>query len=172
MSAPVAADPVSAAPVSAEPVSAEPGPTSPPPADPDPEVAGDPPITRLASDHGTTTIAESVVARIAARAAAEVEGVSSLGVESGAIRGVVRRIRGDEFSHPGLGVEVGTRQAAVDLTLTVEYPAPIHETAADVRRTVIDRLESMTGLEVVEVNIVVSDLAIEPSGPADRSRVR
>lgn len=130
------------------------------------------------TDHGKgrTTIAESVVAKIASLAAKEVAGVDTLGgLISGAISGVVGRIRGDEHRTAGVGVEVGERQAAIDLTMTVSYPYPIHETAENVRNNVIDRIESMTGLEVVEVNIAVIDLSFDASngtGPASSSGTR
>ncbi len=119
-------------------------------------------ITSIESSTGTTTIAESVVAKIASIAAQEVEGVASLGgAIAGALAGVVGRIRGDEHKTAGVGVEVGTKQAAVDLSLTVSYPSSINQVADAVRQNVIDRIEAMTGLEVVEVNIAVIDLAFE-----------
>ncbi len=117
-------------------------------------------ITSLETDKGTTSIAESVVAKIAAMSAREVDGVDSLGgVLSGALASVVGRIRGDEHKTAGVGVEVGTKQAAVDISLTVMYPASIPQVAESVRQNVISRIESMTGLEVVEVNVAVADLA-------------
>jgi uncharacterized alkaline shock family protein YloU len=76
---------------------------------------------------------------------------------------VLGRIRGPEHRTAGVGVEVGTRQAAVDISLTVEYPASIQEVAESVRQNVRDRIESMTGLEVTEVNIAVTDLAFPES---------
>lgn len=129
-------------------------------------------ITSLATERGTTTIAESVVAKIASLAAREVDGVDSLGgAISGAIAGVVGRIRGDEHKTAGVGVEVGTKQAAVDLSLTVAYPASIHQVAEAVRQNVIDRIEAMTGLEVIEVNIAVADLAFEGDDEPTTGRV-
>lgn len=111
---------------------------------------------------GKTTISESVVTKIASLAAKEVEGVDSLGgALSGAISGVVGRIRGDEHSTPGVNVEVGERQAAIDLSMIVRYPFPIQQTAEAVRDNVIDRIQAMTGLQVVEVNISVTDLAFD-----------
>lgn len=129
-------------------------------------------VASLATERGTTTIAESVVAKIASLAAREVDGVDSLGgVLSGAIAGVVGRIRGDEHKTSGVGVEVGTKQAAVDISLTVTYPASIHEVAEAVRQNVITRIEAMTGLEVVEVNIAVTDLAFEGDDEPSTGRV-
>jgi len=70
-------------------------------------------------------------------------------------------VRGSEHKTAGVGVEVGAKQAAVDLTMKVRYPFPIHEVADSVRQNVTERIESMTGLQVVEVNIAVTDLAFD-----------
>jgi len=59
----------------------------------------------------------------------------------------------------GFSVEVGERQAAVDITVNVEYGRPIHQVTDALRRNVINRVESLTGLEVSEVNITVNDLS-------------
>ena len=128
---------------------------------------------RQGSERGTTTIDDSVIAKIAGMAAREVNGMAGLGgAVSGALADMVGRIRGDEHATGGVGVEVGMRQAAVDLVIKVQYPATVHEVAASVRENVIDRIEGMTGLEVVEVNIVVTDLSFgqddEDDEDADR----
>ena len=126
-------------------------------------------VALLETDRGTTSIDDSVVAKIAALAAREVDGVAALGgALSGALANVVGRIRGGEHRTAGVGVEVGSRQAAVDISCQMEYPASIHEVADSVRQNVIDRIESMTGLEVVEVNIAVSDLVF----PEDEAESR
>lgn len=117
-------------------------------------------VAKRSDGRGTTTIDEGVVAKIAGIATREVSGVATMGgTLSGAVAQVVGRIRGDEHATSGVGVEVGTRQAAVDLSITVQYPATITEVASSVRDNVIDRIEKLTGLEVVEVNIAVTDLA-------------
>ncbi|CAN5147147.1 Asp23/Gls24 family envelope stress response protein [soil metagenome] len=119
-------------------------------------------VASVASNHGTTSIAGSVVAKIASIATREIDGVESLGgALSGAIAGVVGRIRGDDHKTSGVGVEVGTKQAAIDLSITVTYPSSITQVTDAVRSNVIERIESMTGLEVVEVNIAVIDLAFD-----------
>jgi uncharacterized alkaline shock family protein YloU len=135
----------------------------------------------LRSEYGTTTIADGVVAKIAALATREVNGVAELGGSvSGAISGVMGRITGSGTNEPrtaGVGVEVGETQAAVDLTVKVLYPASIHEVADAVRQNVKDRIESMTGLQVVEVNIAIVDLLFpgeqrdEEAAPTRSSRV-
>lgn len=129
-------------------------------------------LARLETDKGVTSISEDVVSKIAAIAAREVEGVESLGgALSGAIGNVVGRIRGDDHKTAGVGVEVGSRQAAVDLSMTIRYPASIMDVTGAVRQNVIDRIEKMTGLEVVEVNIAVNDLAF-PGSEQDQNTGR
>lgn len=113
-------------------------------------------------DRGTTTIRDVVVAKIVGIAAREVRGVADLGgTTESALGGVVGRLRGDEHTTVGVGVEVGEREAAVDVAMKVEYPARIHEVAASVRDNIISRVETMTGLDVVEVNVSVVDLVFE-----------
>jgi uncharacterized alkaline shock family protein YloU len=108
---------------------------------------------------GETTIDDSVVTKVAGIAAREVPGVHELG--AGAVRAigaVTQRVGiGDERTQ-GVSVEVGEREAAVDLTVVVEYGEPIPRVADALRENVIRRIEGLTGLSVTEVNIAVNDL--------------
>jgi uncharacterized alkaline shock family protein YloU len=114
----------------------------------------------LASEQGTTTIADVVVAKIAGIAAREVPGVHELLTQGagGAIAGLAQRVTGGDQRAQGVNVEVGEREAAVDLRMTVDYGVSIHQVAEAVRRNVVNRLQAMTGLVVREVNIAVDDL--------------
>ncbi|MGV9679368.1 Asp23/Gls24 family envelope stress response protein [Nocardia sp. NPDC003482] len=117
----------------------------------------------LVTDQGTTTIADVVVQKIAGLAAREVRGVHALGGGAARAFGALRdRIPGASASvGQGVSVEVGEKQAAVDLELVVEYGVAIAELARLVRRNVITAIEQMTALEVVEVNVNVNDVYIE-----------
>jgi len=70
-------------------------------------------------------------------------------------------------------VEVGEKQAAVDLDIIVEYGASIVDLARAVRRNVVMAVERMTGLEVIEVNIAVNDIHLpgDDDAPGQPSRV-
>ncbi len=121
--------------------------------------------TRLAEDtsQGKTTIASSVVQKVAGMAAREISGVYALGGGLSRAFGEIReRIPGSSGASQtsGVTVEVGEKQAAVDIDLIVEYGASIVELAKAVRRNVIGAIERMTGLEVIEVNITVNDIHI------------
>ncbi|MHA6803672.1 Asp23/Gls24 family envelope stress response protein [Salinifilum ghardaiensis] len=131
--------------------------------------------TELENSQGTTTISNMVVSKIAGLAAREVNGVHDFGVGASRAFGAMHeRIPGARSStSQGVAVEVGQRQAAIDLTVVVEYGASIVEIARAIRRNVIGALEQMTGLEVVEVNINVVDLHLpgddeEGSTPSGR----
>jgi len=124
----------------------------------------------LVSNQGTTSIADTVVSKIAGLAAKDVSGVFALGGGASRAVGALReRIPGGRVNHSqGVSVEVGETQAAVDIDLIAEYGVAIADLAAGVRRNVIASVERMTGLQVTEVNIAVADVHL-PSDDADDS---
>ena len=117
--------------------------------------------SRLASTQGRTTIADTVVAKIAGMATRDVGGVHQLGGGVARALGAFReRIPGSGGPNvsQGVSVEVGETQAAVDIDIVAEYGVSIADLATGVRRNVITSIERMTGLQVVEVNISVTDV--------------
>lgn len=117
----------------------------------------------LVTQHGRTSIADAVVAKIAGIATREVSGVHALGGGAARAVGALReRIPGGRTNHSqGVSVEVGERQAAVDIQLVAEYGVSIADLADGIRRNVIGSVERMTGLDVTEVNIEVQDVHLE-----------
>ncbi|WP_405843938.1 Asp23/Gls24 family envelope stress response protein [Streptomyces platensis] len=129
--------------------------------------------SRNTGDLGRTTIADGVVAKIAYLAAGDVAGVHALGSGLSRSVGAVRkRVPGGGTTTHGVKVEVGEKQAAVDLDIVVEYGEVIPEVGKAVRENVISSVERMTGLEVVEVNIAVSDVQLPEEEEAETERVR
>ncbi|MFI8188227.1 Asp23/Gls24 family envelope stress response protein [Streptomyces sp. NPDC085946] len=123
------------------------------------------PARRGGGDPGTrgrTTIADGVVEKIAGMAARDVDGVHAMGSGLSRTFGAVRdRVPGGAKAVTrGVKAEVGEVQAALDLEIVVEYGAAIADVARDVRENVIAAVERMTGLDVVEVNIAVSDVKL------------
>jgi uncharacterized alkaline shock family protein YloU len=117
----------------------------------------------LRSELGSTSIADAVVTKIASIAAREVGGVHDLGSGTArAIGGATRSIPiagvGVDERMQGVAVELGEREAAVDLTVVIEYGESIPRIANALRQNIIRRIEGMTGLKVTEVNIAVNDL--------------
>ena len=70
-----------------------------------------------------------------------------------------------------MSVEVGEREAAVDLTLVIEYGESIPQVSEAVRNNVIKRVEGITGLSVTEVNVEVNDLYFPGDETAEPQRV-
>jgi uncharacterized alkaline shock family protein YloU len=133
---------------------------------------------QLTSEPGNTAVTDTVVAKVAGVATREMPGVYAMGAGMARAIGVVRdRLPGVTSTGvtQGVTVEVGERQAAVDLDLVVEYGISIPDLADGVRRNVIDAVERMCGLEVTEVNITISDVHLptddDPQPPAE-SRVQ
>lgn len=128
----------------------------------------------LSTDHGKTSIADSVVAKIAGVATREISGVHEMGRGAARAFGTMKERFPVGSSSPnvmqGVKVEVGERQAAIDIDLVVEYGVSIPDVAQSVRDNVIQRVENMTGLEATEVNVSVDDVYIgddnsEPETP-------
>jgi uncharacterized alkaline shock family protein YloU len=111
---------------------------------------------------GRTTIADGVVEKIAGMAARDVLGVHAMGSGLARTFGAVRdRVPGSSKSATrGVKAEVGEVQTALDLEIVVDYGVSIGDVARSVRENVIAAVERMTGLEVVEVNIAVSDVKL------------
>jgi uncharacterized alkaline shock family protein YloU len=132
---------------------------------------------RLATGEGQITVAENVVQKIAGKACREVGGVHAMGNSGTRAFGAVReRIPGSTGPNvaQGVGVEVGEKEAAIDLEIVVEYGVAIAELGRSIQRNVKQSVERMTGLHVVEVNIAVDDVYLPSDGDqntASSSRV-
>ena len=114
----------------------------------------------LKTERGSTTIQDSVVLKVAGIAAQEVEGIRMGGGTSQTVGNIMSAVPGvgSQSESRGVSVEVGEVEAAVGLSLSVEYGRIIHQIAEAVRTNVIRRVESLVGLRVTEVNITVSDI--------------
>ncbi|WP_255952681.1 Asp23/Gls24 family envelope stress response protein [Streptomyces odontomachi] len=119
--------------------------------------------TVASGTRGRTTIADGVVEKIAGLAARDVFGVHAMGSGIARTFGAMReRVPGGGTKSVTRGVkaEVGEVQTALDLEIVVDYGVAISDVARDVRENVVGAVERMTGLEVVEVNIAVSDVKL------------
>lgn len=116
---------------------------------------------------GAVRIANEVVAVIAGLAATEVRGIAGM---SGGIAGGIAEMLGRRNLARGIKVEVGEREAAVDLFVIVEYGVRIPDVAVQVQENVKEAIESMTGLAVVEVNVHVQGVSFPE--PQEEQRVK
>ncbi len=112
--------------------------------------------------YGTVKIANEVVAIIAGLAATEVEGVAGM---SGGMTADFTEMLGMKNLSKGVKVEVGEKEAAIDIFIIVEYGSKISEVAKNVQKKVKETVETMTGLKVVEVNVNVQGVNIPKEEP-------
>jgi uncharacterized alkaline shock family protein YloU len=115
----------------------------------------------LQTERGITTVSDAVVAKMAGIAAREVEGVHELGKS---FRRLVGRVRTGDSLTQGVNVEVGKKEAAIDLVIVMDYGFSIPVIAQEIRNNVISKVETGTGLIVKEVNIEVDDLFVPSEG--------
>lgn len=121
------------------------------------------------NDVGSIRIADEVVGIVAGLAATEVAGVA--GMSAGLVGGIAEML-GKKNLSKGVKVEVGEREAAVDLYIIVEYGVRIPDVALRVQENVKRAIESMTGLDVVEVNIHIQGVGFGQDGEEKDIRVR
>lgn len=110
------------------------------------------------TEDGKIIFSDEVVATIAALAAADVPGVSAM--SGGVVEGFTEKF-GKKVLTKGVKVEVGTEEAAIDLSVLIEYGYRIQEVCASIQKAVKTAVETMTGLRVVEVNVFVQAISFE-----------
>jgi len=118
----------------------------------------------IVSDMGIVKITEEVVAIIAGIAAMEVQGVAGM---SGGFAGEIVEMLGRKNLSKGVKVEVGEKEAAIDLYIIIEYGCKIPDVAWDIQERVKKSVETMTGLNVVEVNIHIQGVNFEKENKKD-----
>ena len=107
---------------------------------------------------GEVRVADEVVAIIAGLAATEVEGVESM---AGNINNELVSKLGMKNLSKGVKINVGEESVAVDLALNIKYGSEIPAVSKKVQEKVKSAIETMTGLEVSEVNIKIAGVNIE-----------
>lgn len=111
------------------------------------------------------SISDSVVAKVARRAIAGIEGIHTLG---GASARALAGLRGEK-STSGINIDLHEEGVDVDITMSIVYGAKVPEIAEACRKAVTEQIEQTTGLKVRAVNVNVNDIyfaddASEPAG--------
>lgn len=118
---------------------------------------------------GTIRIADDVVKVIAGLAAIEIKGVAGM---SGGFAGGIVEMLGKKNLSKGIKVEVGEKEAAIDLSVIMDYGVRIPDIAAQIQEVVKIAVERMTGLTVVEANVNVQGVAFASELKEEEHRVR
>ena len=103
-------------------------------------------------------ISDEVVSKIASTAALEVEGVSSA---AGKATSSISELLGVKNQAKMAKISRENGETAVDLDIAVDSDSRIHEVAAEVHKRVKNAVDTMTGIEVIEVNVNVLGLTVK-----------
>ena len=107
-------------------------------------------------------ISNDVIAIIAGVAVSEVPGVSSM--SGGFAGGISEVLSGKKNLAKGIKVDAEGKKAKIDVNIIVEYGTRIPDVAFEIQNRVKKAVESMTGLEVEEVNVHVQGVNTKTMG--------
>ena len=108
---------------------------------------------------GNVKIAVDVVATIAGIATNEIKGVASM---CSSFAGGIAEILGTKKgTSRGVKVEMNDQGTTIDLFIVVDYGVRIPELAWEIQENVKNSVETMTGLDVLKVNIHIEGVSFE-----------
>lgn len=113
-------------------------------------------------------ISNDVVAVIAGVAVSEVQGVASMA--GGFAGGISEVLSGKKNLSKGIKVDTDEKEVKIDVNIIVEYGSRIPDVAFEIQNRVKKAVETMTGLNVVEVNVHVQGVNTEEKETAEETK--
>ena len=110
--------------------------------------------------NGTVSFATEVVATIAGLAATEVDGVASMISPSAGLADMFSR-KSNRNLTKGVRIDLEDNRVSVDVTITVEYGSPVPDVARNIQENVKKAIETMSGLDVRNVDVHVTGISFE-----------
>lgn len=114
-------------------------------------------MTEENMEYGNVKISDEVVAAIASVAAMEIPGVVNM---SGGFTGGFSEMLGKKSQSKGVKVELNDNDAIIDVNIIVEYGKNISEIGKKVQENVKNSVETMTELNVSQVNVYIQGVNI------------
>lgn len=105
---------------------------------------------------GMLTYEDKVVQKIVGLALESVDGL--LSIEGGFFSNLTGKLINTDDVTSGVDVEVGKTQVAVDLKVVTEYRKNVPDIYEKIKEVISKEVSTMTELEVVEVNVTVTDI--------------
>lgn len=105
---------------------------------------------------GTIHIADEVLAVVAASAALEVEGVSSLAAN---LSTDLAELMGKKVYSKGVRLSVANGQVVVEISILIQYGFIIPDVAKKVQEAVMTAVSNTSGMEVSRVNVQVAGVS-------------
>lgn len=113
----------------------------------------------LEESTGNVNISDEVVAAIAGIAAGEINGVA--GMSGGVVGGIAEKLGAKKSPQKGVKVSVTPEGAVIDLFIVVDFGVRIPELAWEVQENVKNSVETMTGIDVLKVNIRIEGVSFD-----------
>jgi len=116
---------------------------------------------------GTVSFATDVVATIAGLAANEVEGVAGMSSRNNnsSFADILSRKSSRNYTK-GVKVDIADNKVAVDVTIIVDYGSPVPDVARNIQENVKKAIETMSGLDVLNVDVHVQGVSFEKENKA------
>lgn len=114
---------------------------------------------------GTVSFATDVVATIAGLAANEIEGVAGMSNPNSSFADILSRKSSRNYTK-GVKVDIANNKVAVDVTIIVDYGSPVPDVARSIQENVKKAIETMSGLDVLNVDVHVQGVSFEKENKA------
>ena len=119
---------------------------------------------------GELTYEDKVVQKIVGLALETVDGL--LSIEGGFFSNLTGKLVNTDNVTSGVDVEVGKTQVAVDLKVITEYRKNVPEIYDQIKDVIRNEVANMTDLDVVEVNVTVTDIKTKEQQREDEVTVQ
>ncbi len=119
------------------------------------------------AEGGKINISNDVIASIAGIATTEIEGVA--GMAGSVASGLAEKLGAKKNPQKGVKVTVSPEGAVIDLLIVVAFGVRIPELCWEIQENVKNSVESMTGTEVIRVNVFVEGVSFEKKKKTPKS---
>ncbi len=114
---------------------------------------------------GSLKISCEVIGTIASVAALEIEGVEAMAQQTPGVGGMFRR----KFGRKPVEITVCDDFVEIDMQVVLRFGAKITEVCAAIQSAVKDSVQTMTGMAVSKVNVVIADIAFTGNSVAEQN---
>ena len=107
---------------------------------------------------GSLKISQDVIASIAKFAALEIDGVEAVSTGNIGVKGLITKTNYVK----AIRIELSEEVVNVEINVIVKHGSKIPDTATAIQQNVKDSIQSMTGLAVAKVDVIIAGVAINP----------
>ena len=115
---------------------------------------------------GNLKISQDVIASIAKFAALEIDGVDSVSTGNTGVKGLITKTN---YIKP-IKIELLDEVVNVEISVIVDHGVKIQQVASAVQENIKNAIQSMTGLAVSRIDIVIAGLALRAQSEPDDAK--